>query len=126
MEIDENIKGLVKTLNKFKGLRTIGSCGGHEDAEGCKWPADRWYVKFVIEQRNPKAWIGLEFLAWAINHDYRCSHDVILFPDAPPPYLNEPGKVLTFNLEGYNGEDPDDLAAFLNSLKREYRSCLKW
>ena len=40
-----------------------------------------------------------------------------LFPTAPPPYLNTPGRVLAFALEGFDGEDPDQLAEWMDQLR---------
>jgi hypothetical protein len=64
-------------------------------------------------------WRVLEHLAWAINNDYRRggNSDVSLLPKAPPPFLNTPGEMLRFAVEGYNGSDPDDLAQFLNRVR---------
>ncbi len=38
----------------------------------------------------------------------------MFFPDALPPYLNTPGSMLKFALEGYQGTSPDKLASFMN------------
>jgi hypothetical protein len=44
---------------------------------------------------------------------------VTLYPVAPPPYLNTPGQVLSFALEGYDGEDPDALAEWMDQVRRD-------
>jgi hypothetical protein len=56
-----------------------------------QWPEGNWYVMFTV-QRTDQGWLALEFLAWAINNDYRRGgYEILLSPIAPPPYLNEPG-----------------------------------
>ena len=117
--IDPPIQHLVDALNAFAGIHTIGSCGGHpEPLHGGQWPAGSWYVKFRVD-RDAHGWRALEFLAWLINNDYqRAEHHVTLFPTAPPPYLNTPGRVLAFALEGYDGEDPNKLAEWMDQLRR--------
>ena len=116
---DPNIVGLVRALNHYPGLMTIGSCGGHEVITNpSQWEAGTWYVKFDLHA-DRLGWYVLEHLAWAINEDYRgAGHHVILMPIAPPPYLNTPGKCLHFVVEGYEGEDPDKLAHFLEAVRR--------
>jgi hypothetical protein len=74
-------------------------------------------VKFRVE-KSAHGWHALEFLAWMINNAYlRADHHVTLYPTAPPPYLNEPGEVLAFALEGYDGEDPNALADWMDQLR---------
>jgi hypothetical protein len=116
--IDASILQLVEALNAFAGVHTIGSCGGHpEPLKGGQWPAGSWYVKFRVEQSEP-GWRALEFLAWLINNAYqRDEHHVTLYPTAPPPYLNTPGQVLAFALEGYDGEDPNQLADRMDHIR---------
>ena len=116
-EIDTSMRELVRALNAFQGVNTIGSCGGHPEPGPGQWPEGCWYVKMTFDH-NEDGWMALEFLAWAINRDYSSAHKVILYPTSPPPYLNEPGKMLTFALEGREN-DPDDLAHFLN-MEREH------
>ena len=114
-ELDENIVGLVKALNSFKGITTTSSCGGHENpVSAAQWPKGSWYVAFVID-RDDHGWFALEFLSWLINHDYQ-GH-VSLWPDAKPPYLNTPGKMLEFIVEGREGENPQAFADWIYKVK---------
>lgn len=54
-----------------------------------------------------------------MNNDYqRAGHDVTLVPTAAPPFLNGPGRVLRFALEGYGGVNADELAAFIHRCRR--------
>lgn len=102
-ELDSNIVGLVRALNKYPGVITVGSCGGHEPPlQPSQWLAGSWYVKFdIVPDRT--GWYVLEHLAWAINEDCRLlgNQHVILMPIAAPPYLNTPGRCLAFVIEGY-------------------------
>ena len=55
-ELDANILSLVKALNNYPALTTIGSCGGHEVITNpSQWKAGTFYVKFDIEQ-SPVGW----------------------------------------------------------------------
>jgi len=46
-ELDKNIVKLVRALNAFEGIETIGSCGGHaKQTSPSQWPEGSWYVKF--------------------------------------------------------------------------------
>jgi hypothetical protein len=118
-DIDPKIRKLVRALNSFDAVFTIGSCGGHPPPlKGGQWADGTWYVKFNLEH-NTRGWRALEFLAWLINRDYaRAGRHVELYPTAPPPYLNGPGQVLSFALEGFDAEDPDAVAGWMNSARR--------
>jgi hypothetical protein len=117
-ELDENIISLVQALSRYPLLITLGSCGGHEVKDNpSQWDAGTWYVTFRLPATKG-GWLVLEHLAWAINHDYRSGNpDVSLLPKSPPPFLNTPGEMLRFAIEGYNGADPDDLAQFLKRVR---------
>ena len=89
---DLNIRRLVAAIDAFEGLTVIGGCAGHPNPQPDKWPQGAWYVKFIVQQTD-QGWFALEFLAWAINNDYRRGgHQVLLSPIAPAPDLNEPGQ----------------------------------
>ena len=118
-DLDANIINLVRALNGYPGVITMGSCGGHpEPRNPGQWPAGSWYVKFKLP-KDRLGWYVLEFLAWAINEDCRtlAGNHLILLPTAAPPYLNTPGDVLYFVVEGYEGQDPDALADFLKEVR---------
>lgn len=135
-QLDRAIVRLVRQLNDFPGVITLGSCAGHEDPQGGgAWPADRWYVTFELAAASPEslvqspseeAWLSLEFLTWAINADLARQGSLVqLRPSSPPPYLNEPGTVLRFALEGQRaqegGIEPDEVAQALGAHLREGR-----
>jgi hypothetical protein len=119
---DLPIAKLVDALNEFVGIETIGSCGGHATPkhEG-QWPEGTWYVKFRVG-RNAHGWRALEFLAWLVNNDsrYKAGRSILLVPDALPPMLNTPGRMLTFVLEGERGENADRLADEIRKVRKAY------
>jgi hypothetical protein len=116
---DPNIRRLVAAIDAFGGLTVVGGCGGHPNPRPDQWPEGSWYVMFTV-QRSDEGWFALEFLAWAINNDYRRGGKQVLFsPIAPPPYLNEPGQSLQFVIEGDAAVDANALAAWLNQQRAE-------
>jgi hypothetical protein len=117
-EIDTRIRKLVDALNAFDGVATLGSCGGHPaPLKGGQWPEGSWYVTFKVRQ-DTHGWRALEFLAWLINHCYVDAEPrVRLYPDSAPPYLNTPGSMLKFALEGFEGASADALATFMDQQR---------
>ncbi|WP_339821896.1 hypothetical protein MKZ15_10780 [Paenibacillus sp. FSL R7-0216] len=118
-ELDENIKNLVNVLNSFEAIQTIGSCGGHTNPQPGQWEEGTWYVKFDIEQ-SLEGWQTIEFLAWAINHEYDEDLTVFFMPKSSPPWLNAPTETLGWVIEGYNEQDPNQLADFLDKVKNDF------
>lgn len=120
-EIDANIAPLVSVLNSFQGVSTVGSCGGHkEPLSGGQWAEGTWYIRLEFAD-SAHGKFALEFLAWVINHDGRkAGSQVHLFPDALPPYLNEPGKMLSYLIEGHGDDEPVKKAAHLNAAKENF------
>lgn len=118
-ELDANIVRLVQALNRYPGVMTVGSCGGHETITNpSQWQAGTWYVKFTLPS-GKFGWYLLEHLAWVVNEDYRGSgRNVVLLPTSAPPYLNTVGQCLHFVIEGYDDENPDELAEFLDATKK--------
>lgn len=81
-ELDPNIVALVRVLNRFPGIHTIGSCGGHEDPAPYQVAAGEWWVLFEVDHTEP-GWVSLEFLSWVINHEGgRAGSAVLLTPDS--------------------------------------------
>jgi hypothetical protein len=119
-DLDGNMVRLVRALNAFDGITTIGSCGGHPDPGPGQWSQDTFYVKFDLSW-DQAGLLALEFLAWAVNHywsDVNPLGRVMLLPVSPPPYMNGPGTCLSFVIEGYDGADPEQLATALRLLRR--------
>lgn len=67
--------------------------------------------------------MSLEWLVWLIAHDMvKAGRRIRLTPDALPPYLNDPGRMLRFALEGHRGDDgvePDELAVYITEKATE-------
>lgn len=120
MELDENIIGIVKLLNSFDDIYTVGSCGGHKDNKSFQCPEGEWSVIFKVNQ-SKSGWISLEFLVWIINNSLR--HDnyhLEIVPCAPPPFVNgELGSCIYFVLEGRN-ISPSQLTEDINRIKNEF------
>ncbi len=118
-KIDANMQRLVEVLNGFTGIGTLESCGGHPAPRSHQWPEGEWYLQFEVDH-SEHGWFALEFITWVVTDYVRSGHNVILYPVAPPPYLNTPGSVLSFVLEGHGGEDPNDLAVWMDKTRRAY------
>src|SRR3712207_5757710 len=118
--LDRNIVSLVQELNAFVGIETMGSCGGHRHPTPAQWAAGSFYVKFRVAHTE-EGWRALEFLTWLLNDDLsRSGHHVRLIPTAPPPYLNWPGKVLSFAVEGFRRTDPEVIAAAIADARTRF------
>ena len=92
----------LSRVNAIPGLRTIGSCGGHPEGDG-ELPADEWRVTVqaeLDEDRPPDAvrLAGAGMVRMA-GHD-GLDRGVWLVADAHPPWLNDPGTMLTHMLRG--------------------------
>jgi hypothetical protein len=118
--LDPNIASLAGILNSFKGITTVGSCGGHPSRGMEKELTAEWVVIFMVEH-SAHGWRALEFLAWLVNNDARRGGaKVRLEPFAPPPYLNSPGHCLVFHLRGWGDEHPEEVARMIAETKHEY------
>ena len=119
-ELDQNIVSLVKALNAFDGIATVGSCGGHPNADVLYQNEEgTWHVSFDAGHTED-GWFALEFIAWIVRDWGRGGHHGSLEATSPPPYLNEPGSCLSFVLEGWGHEDPDELAEFIDELREDF------
>lgn len=130
-ELDPPVVRLCRAINALPGVQTIGSCGGHE--EGGMLPANQWSVGLYVEQGGDDrptypGWLSLEFLAWAIRDFGRAQHRVQMGALSVAPYLNEPGRMLTFIIEGWRDGSggveadyvADGLGKMTDELFREY------
>ena len=123
-EIDPPIVNLVRALNQFPGVHTIGSCGGHRDAERDQAPEGQWYILFEVDKTS-EGWMSLEFLGWAIGRDMRrAGSAVTLRVDSAPPWLNYPGEMIRFLLDlsepGRPDDAPDEVADWLRYAKSSF------
>ena len=127
-ELDPPVRELVRILNELGGVSTIGSCGGHEDGTpgDIHAPADEWWVTFELEPADreaattapsPEAWLDLEFLVYWVGCLIARGREVMIVPYAPPPHVNEPGRMLRFELRGFrggeDGVEPGEVAAWI-------------
>lgn len=124
-ELDPNIVWLVRTLNAFDGIRTIGSCGGHTDPDLTKgqWPEGTWYIAFEVA-RDDDGWFALEFLAWLIDRKgreiwpYNQEHHLGIGVTSPPPW-HAPGESMYFGIEGH-GIDPNEVADWIDEMQKRH------
>ena len=127
-ELDPAIVPLVRALNRFPAVHTLGSCGGHDEPEIGKAGPGMWWVTFEVDHTQA-GWVSLEFLAWVIYRSL--SAPITLRPDAYPPFLNWPGRELRFVLElselsepsgmdVFCVETPAGLAKWLTDVKKEF------
>ncbi|HEY5146569.1 MAG TPA: hypothetical protein VII82_07365 [Polyangiaceae bacterium] len=137
-ELDPPVRKLVRILNEYDDVETLGSCGGHETPmSGNSAPANEWWVMFWLKPANREVtlatmhdldvsaipsesgWFHLEQLVYWINERLGRKRAVVLRPIAVPPHLNGPGS-LRFELDGYrdgdDGIEPDEVADFIRRI----------
>lgn len=70
---------------------------------------DTWCITVSpdIDNRRPtlEAWLTLEFLSWCVRDLRRASYAIEMMAAAGPPWLNQPGHMLTFHIIGRNTPD---------------------
>jgi len=122
-QIDPPVRNLVRVLNRFPGVETFTSCGGHPNAlEGSSAsPEGCWYVDSHID-RTDEGWATLEFFGWTA---YSVAPDGVEFlPLAKPPHWNFPGSMLFFRWDGVDPDIPeataDHLAELLTDCRRQF------
>ena len=121
-EIDPPVRNLIRVLNRFPGIRTYTSCGGHARVENSgQAPEGMWYVDFHVE-RTDEGWMSLEFFGWI---SYEMAPDGVgLDAFAKPPYLNYPGNMLFFRWAGTDPSESDStadsFAGHLTDWRRSY------
>lgn len=116
-EIDVNVRSLVEVVNRFPGLHTVDSCGGHASPASYQEPEGQWRIGLEVDHTE-EGWRSLEFLAWAVTDFRKAGHKVRLGAFSHPPYLNMPGRCLIFEL---HAEEllPDDFATSLDVWREE-------
>lgn len=121
-EIDAPVRGLVRVLNRFPGVHTYSSCGGHAEPDrDDRASAGEWYIDSHID-RDGEGHAALEFFAWVA---YQAAPAGVEFrPYAKPPHLNRPGSMLFYRWAGVDPDDPDctpaAFAALLTDLRRTF------
>jgi hypothetical protein len=112
--LDSNIVTLVRALNAFPGITTIGSCGGHDNPTGVQRSAGEWFVTFRVAHTKG-GWRALEYIAGVTLLDpWRTSLTV---NTSQPGHAT--GRSLFFALEGWEDADPDRVAAYLTRVKEQ-------
>ncbi len=116
-DIDANVRSLVEVINRFPGLNTIDSCGGHADAKPYQELEGQWRVGLEVDHTE-EGWRSLEFLAWAAGDFRKGGQPVTLGAFSHPPFLNTPGQCLTFTL---HGKDilPESFAEIIDTWRKE-------
>lgn len=116
-QLDANIVNLVRALNALPGIRTIGSCGGHENPTDVQRPAGEWFITFRAAHTRG-GWRSLELIAGAISLDpWRTTLKVSTSQPG-----NATGRALFFALEGWRYSDPERIAAWLNRIREQQTS----
>jgi len=115
---------LVKdAISAFEGVTWI-NCGDPEPYDGDPLTMHPGWVKFGIE-KSELGWRLLEFLGWLTSDMIRAGEKLEFFPNAPPPYLNEPGECLSLVIE-IHPQDGDEnirflkVAEFINDCREKY------
>ena len=90
-------ESIQEAVGAFEAVTWIACGDPSDDPSGNGYVGPGW-VKFGIEKREV-GWRTLEFLSWVCDDMIRAGERLRFFPIAPPPYLNEPGKCLSFVIE---------------------------
>lgn len=102
-EVDERIRKLVEAVNAA-GAITTSSCGGHRCPTAGQVPKDEFVVDFYVPQCS-EGWIALDILSRVVMEAPYCELQV----------WHDCG--LRFELRGYGGQDPDELAQAISRYK---------
>jgi hypothetical protein len=118
-DLDPNIVTLVRALNSYPGISTIGSCGGHENPTEIQRPLGEWFVTFHVAHRAG-GWRSLELIAGATTLDpWRTS---LTAHSGQPGHAT--GRALFFSLQGWEYADPDRIAAYLYRVRHDHADSL--
>ncbi|OEJ21082.1 hypothetical protein [Streptomyces subrutilus] len=123
--LDPGIVSLVRAFSRMPGIITVSSCEGHPERDGEK--AD-WHIGWKLRSADaavsiidagphPEGWLLTEWLLWHANDLGRAGYDIIRSTSIPAPFLNFPGRALTFwvhgSLSGEKTMSPDEYLASL-------------
>ena len=105
--IDKNIAPLVDTLNRFPGLRTFSSCGGHPPPlTVSQAPEGHYWVNFNVDPSDG-GWPSLQALAYVVADLEEVTIKLWLAGDTPD--------TIAFELSAVG--DPSDLTARLQAFR---------
>ena len=111
---------LRSALSKLGGYKFLNT--GHDEEHNVTWAKMR-YRKDATGHRS------LEFLAWLTTDISRAGDPLYFFPTAAPPYLNDPGEVLSFVIEIYRNDMKDsrfdETINFINDCYEKYYGACK-
>lgn len=119
----EPIDQIKQAIEAFTAVE-CASCGYPTETEDGEERIDAGWVKFKLCQ-DTLGFRTLEFLAWVVNDMLNAGERLHFFPVSPPPYLNVPGRSLSFVLECYpeNGDEESRfkrIAEFIDWCRTEY------
>jgi hypothetical protein len=108
--------------DKLDGVTTLSFGENH----------DGWNIQFELDPANgsapttapsAQAWRDLEFLAW-IAYGPLHERDIDVVAYANPPHLNDPGRMLRFELRGWRGEGPHAIspAQVIKQLQEAFKT----
>ena len=122
-ELDANVVELVRAINSFPGIYTVGSCGGHPNNQDFQSREGTFDIVLQLEVESMRptedAWLSLEFLVYIFNNVfYGTGIKVFVGPYSAPPHYNEPGSTITFRAGGE--ENPDEIAELLLDQKNQW------
>lgn len=110
-----NHEDLRIALDRLGGYQFLNS--GYDDKHNISWVKMRY-------QRNETGYRSLEFLAWLTTDMIRARDPISFYPTAAPPYLNEPGKVLSFVIQIYHDSlsegQFDKMVTFIHESNDKY------
>jgi len=105
----EPVEEIRRAIEAFAAVETV-SCGYPLKIRDGEETIDAGWVKFQLTQ-DRLGFRTLEFLSWAVTDMLDAGERLRFFPVSPPPYLNEPGRSLSFVLECY-AENGDHVVRF--------------
>lgn len=120
-EIDLPVRKVCRVLNRFPGIHTYTSCGGHPGPHGnnlCRADEGHWYVDWHAA-RTDAGLVSLEFMAWIAQDIAPDGVDLCVLAKAP--YLNFPGRMIYYRWAGFDPADPRSTADAFAELLTEHR-----
>jgi hypothetical protein len=121
--IDRNVRKLVKILNKYPGVETVSSCGGHKLPTSCQVPENEWEITFDIfgvnkevDLPSPDGWKSLGKISHATFEYLEINNGKIdlLVCNLSDRETDPEGLCNYFALHGYDS----DIEKFCNILRR--------
>jgi hypothetical protein len=110
-QLDTNIISLVEVLNSLPGIKTLGSCGGHENPTSIQQPLGEWFVSFYVAHTKG-GMRSLEYIAGSLSWSNRRAN--LEVSTSAPGYAT--GRALFFVLSGWDFLEPDDIAKIIAEI----------